>query len=121
MQIETLLNEERESAQSLMAETTSGGKASIALSKLINVPKKRSDIPAVKRVQAAPYEIRELENGTIEVEKDGSLISPAKTVLRELALANNLSLLNNNGNPFNTRQLGSMVINALLSKSTDSD
>ena len=50
---------------------------------------------------------------TIEVEQAGALVVPAKPVLRALAQRLNLSLLNANGNPYNTRQLGSQVITTI--------
>ena len=85
----------------------------IALSKLIKTSRDLSGIPAIKTVERAPYTIQELENGSIEVIKGGIAISPAKPVLRELASELNIGLLIGNGNPFNTRQLGSLIIKAL--------
>ena len=77
---------------------------------------KKQDIPAIKTVSVPPYEIRELENGAIEVEAEGVLCT-AKPVLRELAQKYNLSILNSNGNPYNTRQLGSLIIKVVNSGS----
>ena len=102
MQIETLLNETTENAIELMGKTNSNGKVSISLSKLLTTPKERSSIPIIKSASCEPYTIQEMENGTIEVEANGELISPAKPVLRELAAKFNISILNSNGNPFNT-------------------
>ncbi|ABI55860.1 hypothetical protein Mlg_0506 [Alkalilimnicola ehrlichii MLHE-1] len=59
------------------------------------------------------YTVRELENGSIEVEQAGALLVPAKPTLRGLARRLHLSLLNSNGNPLNTRQLGSQIIKSL--------
>lgn len=115
MQIETLLNEATEKAIELMGKPSSSGKVSISLSKLVSTPKERSDISVIKTAHSAPYTIKELENGTIEVERNGEVISPAKPVLRVIAAKSNISLLNSNGNPYNTRQLGSMLIKVISS------
>ena len=61
------------------------------------------------------YTIRELESGSIEVTRDGSEVRPAKPSLREIASELNLGLLNRNGNPLNTRQLGRLVIDRISS------
>ena len=77
--------------------------------------KSRSPVAAktVNEVAYQEYTIRELETGTIEIWRQGGSISPVKPVLRELALALNVGLLNNNGNPHNTRQLGTQVIKSI--------
>ncbi|MBL7005270.1 MAG: hypothetical protein ISR69_14725 [Gammaproteobacteria bacterium] len=113
MQIETLLNDTTENAQKLMSAINSSGKVSIALSKLTRKPKEHNDIAVIKTAISAPYTINELENGTIVVEADGEVINPSKPVLRDLAIKFNIGLLNSNGNPFNTRQLGSMLIKVI--------
>jgi len=113
MQIETLFNDTVEKAKELMSNTNSGGKVSISLSKLTGKPKVRSEIATIKSLSLPPYVVSELENGTIEVESNGEFITPAKPVLRELAKKHNIAILNNNGNPHNTRQLGSLLIKAL--------
>lgn len=116
MQIETLLNKPLDAAKALMGKTTSNGKVSISLSKLINTPKQRNDIPVVRTAESSPYKIQELENGTIEVYKDSALISPAKPILRELAARLDISIVNGNGNLHNTRQLGSLLIKVINSR-----
>lgn len=110
MQIETLLNETIESAKALMGKSSVNGKVSIALSKLIYLPKERADISTIKIANTGDYVLRELENGAIEATKNGEYISPAKPVLRELAKQLNVSIVNSNGNAYNTRQLGSLLI-----------
>ena len=59
------------------------------------------------------FTIRELESGSIEVERGGTLVSPSKPALREMALALNIGLLNAVGNPLTTRQLGSQIIRSV--------
>jgi len=70
----------------------------------------RLDNETVRVVQFAHYTIRELKSGTIEVECDGQQVTPVKPVLRKLASSLGVGLFNRNGNPLNTRQLGSLII-----------
>lgn len=115
MQIETLLNEEKGVAESLMRETSgTSGKFAISLSKLISIKKPNSNISVLKSIQISEYTIKELENGTIEVERDNQVLTPAKPILRELAKQLNISILNGAGNPMNTRQLGSLIIKTIV-------
>jgi len=41
------------------------------------------------------------------------LVTPVLLALKELAVRLNVPLLNSNGNPFNTRQLGSQIIKGI--------
>lgn len=116
MQIETLLNEPVAIANNLMSQENSSGKVTIALSKLLTPQKNQQEIPTLKTVSFPPYEIVELENGTIQVLRSGELIAPAKPILREVAEHFGINVLNANGNAHNTRQLGSLVIRAIQSK-----
>jgi hypothetical protein len=68
-----------------------------------------------QEAEFGPYTIRELESGSIEVRRDGNEVKPTKPALREIASKLKLELLNRNGNPLNTRQLGSLVINRIRS------
>lgn len=112
MQVEILLDATVADAIALM--TPEGeGKRVISLSRLGKKSKPRSEIKATNEVTYKSYTVRELESGSIEVEKEGVLVNPAKPTLRELALQLNVSLLNTNGNPLNTRQLGSQVIKSI--------
>lgn len=72
-----------------------------------------SDVEAVRSVSFQDCVVRELGTGSIEVLRGGISIIPVKPVLRELALALNVDLLNASGNSRNTRQLGSEVIKAI--------
>jgi len=51
-----------------------------------------------------------LPSKTIELTKDGIVISPVKPVLKTLAEKLNVSSLNSKGGDHNTRQLGQLVI-----------
>ena len=112
MQIETLLDVPLSEAIDLMA-TDSGGKRTIGLSKLTKKPKIKSVVKSIREVPYQDFVIREMENGSIEAERDGEMISPVKPLLRELAIALNIGILNSNGNPQNTRQLGSQIIKTI--------
>lgn len=113
MQVEILLDEPTEKAVTLMTAPNKQGKASISLSKLISTPKDLSKIPIIKSVHFEQYKIMELENGTIEVEKNGASASPVKPVLREIASELGVNIFNDNGNPYNTRQLGTILIKVI--------
>lgn len=116
MQIETLLDNPKEIAVKLFSSPNAYGKASIPLSKLIKKPQLRRDLAKVKSANFLTYKIDELENGSIVVTHNGENISPIKPALRELAKKINLSILNRNGNPYNTRQLGGALIKEINSK-----
>lgn len=112
MQIETLLNAPVAEALRLMSRDR-GGKHSLPLGRLVRKERSRSDLKTLREASFEDYTVRELENGSIEVERADMLVVPAKPALRELARRLKLSLLNDSGNPFNTRQLGSHVIKSL--------
>lgn len=112
MQIETLLDAPLMDALALMAPEKEGERT-LPLSRLVKKSKPRNQIKTTVEITYKEYTVRELESGTIEVEKGGDVINPAKPILRELAIQLNIPLLNSNGNPFNTRQLGSQVIKSI--------
>jgi hypothetical protein len=113
MQIETLLDVAVTDAVSLMTPSVDG-RRTLALSKLGKKSTMRASIKSKKEVIYQDVAIRELENGSIEVERDGELMLPAKPMLRDIAARLNISHLNSSGNPLNTRQLGSQIIGRLL-------
>lgn len=113
MQVETLLDTPVSEALPMLTRE-SGGKRMLALSRLTTreaVP--RSALKATIEVPHAGYLIRELENGTIEIERDGVVLVPVRPKLQELAMELNVPLVNGNGNAYNTRQLGSLVIKSV--------
>lgn len=63
--------------------------------------------------------VRQYENGTVIVETAGTREPMTKPMLREMAAELGVSLLNSNGNPRNTRQLGAEVIAALTAAKPD--
>ncbi len=89
------------------------GRCLLSLGRLNHKNRPRNEIKSVTQVSHLGYTVRELETGTIEVEKDGTAVAPAKPILRELAQALGIGILNGNGNLLTTRQLGSQVIKAV--------
>ncbi|WP_234192066.1 hypothetical protein [Pseudacidovorax sp. NFM-22] len=59
------------------------------------------------------FVIRRLPSGTIEVERDGVVIEPARPVLRQLASELGVSTVNGQGKDLNTRQLGAKILKAI--------
>ena len=111
-EIETLLDAPIAKAMELMGPEV-GGKRSIPLSKLVSKPSKLGAVKTVSEVCHDEYTIREMENGSIEVEMNGDPVEPVKPVLRELAAELNIGLLNGSGNPHNTRQLGALIMKSI--------
>lgn len=112
MQVEILLDAPVAGALALM--TPEGeGKRILSLSKLIKKTKPRIEIKTTSEVRFQDHVVRELESGTIEIEYNGVIVTPVLPALKELAHQLNIPLLNSNGNPFNTRQLGSQIIKSV--------
>lgn len=115
MELEILLDKPIEEAKLLMS-TKSDGKLFIAMSKIFKPASKvRSDseVVTVRSVTYKGYEIRELESGSIEVYEDGEKHSVVKPILNKLAGEFSLATVNSKGNPFNTRQLGTLLIRTI--------
>jgi len=112
MQIETVLDAPIAEALSMMS-AESNGKRTLYLGGIGKVPKPRGKLKEVRAVSFRNFVIRELETGTIEVERDGVSILPAKPALRDVALLLNISLVNPSGTPLTTRQLGTQIIKSV--------
>ena len=112
MQVETLLDTSTTEMIELLGNERNT-KRMLSLSKLSGRPKNTFEIKSVKEVTFQGYLIRELETGTIEIDLNGVQISPVRPELRNIAKILNVSLLNSNGNLFNTRQLGSLIIKTI--------
>jgi hypothetical protein len=112
MQIEVLLDAPIAEILPLLSEP-SAGKRTLALSKLVSkaIPVRESGV--ANEVIFEDYVVRELESGTIQLERGGAVVLPVKPALRELAVQLNLGLLNSRGNEFNTRQLGTQIIRSI--------
>ena len=115
MELEILLDKSIGEAKALMT-ATSNGKLSISMSKIYkpNIKVRNdSEIAVIKHAVYRNYEIRELESGTIEVYDNDERQSVVKPVLRDIAGEISVPVFNSNGNPFNTRQLGTLIIKIL--------
>lgn len=115
MELEILLDASVEEAKKLMINRNDG-KLSLSMSKIYKPNKKvreDSELLVVRRANYQNYVIHELESGTIEVYVDGVKQPVTKPELIKIASLLSISTLNNNGNPHNTRQLGSLIIKEL--------
>ena len=73
------------------------------------------DLNITSGITVGNRRVIQFENGTIEVEVDRKWAAVAKPILREICKELNISLLNTNNNPKNTRQLGAEIIAASAS------
>ena len=115
MELEILLDKPIEEARLMMSQR-SDGKLSIAMTKIYKPAQKvRSDSELVAVISATydKYEIRELESGSIEVYENEKKQMVVKPVLRKIAALISLPIVNSKGNPYNTRQLGTILIQTL--------
>lgn len=118
MELEILMDKTIEDAKSLMSERTDG-KLAIAMTKIYKPTKKvRNDDEVVVSKSAAyeEIEIRELENASIVVYESGIKQAVVKPVLRKIAGLVSVLTVNSKGNPYNTRQLGTLLIQTLNPK-----
>ncbi|MCK0505848.1 DUF6998 domain-containing protein [Aromatoleum anaerobium] len=113
MQIETLLDAPLRDAEQLMT-AEADGKRAIPIGRFIRKARPTHELKATAEVTYQDYTLRELESGSIEITREGELVTPALPMLKELAFKLNVPLVNSNGNVFNTRQLGSLIIKSIL-------
>jgi len=112
LEVETLLDASIEKAKELMSAERDG-RRDIPLSRFNKPAKPIRPFKTATEAVLDGFTIRELETGTITVERDGIDVSPVKPMLRELAQRLNVGLLNAQGNAFNTRQLGTQIIKSI--------
>lgn len=115
MQIDVLLDAPIDKVLPLLSQAPTG-KRTLALSRLVSKAAPVREARVATEVSFEGYIVRELESGTIELERDGVAVLPVKPALRELAVQLNLGLLNNRGNQFNTRQLGTQIIQSIRAR-----
>lgn len=118
-EIKVLLDAPIEEARKLMTPSSSATLV-ISLSKISGKPKVRGVVKSVISATFENYVVREMENGSIEVSKNGQDCDVAKPELRVIAQRLGMSIENSNGNAFNTRELGSSIIKRLLSVTANS-
>ena len=114
MQVDTLLDKSTEETKLLFSSNpTKDNKLNLSLGKLRDIVRPISEQSVLDQATHQGYTVQELESGSIQVLQNNKPILPAKPTLRSLSTALGLSLLNSNGNPMNTRQLGSLLIKQL--------
>ena len=59
------------------------------------------------------HTVRQLESGTIEILNGEEIITPVKPKLKEMAESLSIGILNSQDQPYNTRQLGKVIIDAV--------
>jgi hypothetical protein len=59
------------------------------------------------------YQVKQFENGTIQVERDGKILAPTKPYLREIAQRLGVDLSSESGIVKTTRQLGTNILKQL--------
>ena len=111
MQVELLLDQPVAEAKTRMSDV--GGRSILPLRRLIKKSVNANSARVVKEVAYGKYQLKEFETGSIEIYLDDVRLSPAQPVFRRLALELNVGLLNGNGNPMNTRQLGDQLIRSI--------
>jgi len=120
MQIEILSDDSLAEARKKFAHSADTKSLVIALSKLLSKTPPKHGLTAVSEELFEGVTIRELESGTIELLKDGTPISPVLPELRRMAEKLSVTIINDNGNPLNTRQLGSLIIKSLQAEKAES-
>ena len=70
-------------------------------------------MPGVASAELGVYTANARENGTILVFEVEEPVVPALPRLGKMAAELGVSVVNSNGNPYNTRQLGSLVVAAV--------
>lgn len=112
MQVETLYD-----ATIAAARVDMKGHDTKKLSLFVRAPAPAEGTPVVLAVAREAshdgFRILELENGSIQVWTYGRLVEPAKPALRKLAAALDINTKNTRGNEYNTRQLGSRVLDRI--------
>lgn len=113
MQIDILFDGTPVRAKEL-STLTGKGALNLSLSKIQPKPRPlRSTLSVVRAVERDGLCIQELESGTIQVMKGQKALAPVLPVLREVARDINVPTNNDNGNPYNTRQLGTLILDVL--------
>lgn len=102
----------------VLAETSKGA-LRVALAAGPRVPVRLDALRVTDRASFGPHELSRYENGTVVVRRDGQEVAPAKPVLREIAAAVGVDILNGAGGMKNTRTLGQHVIQAVNARSPE--
>jgi hypothetical protein len=112
MQVETLYDANVQTARALMSNRA-GAKLFLTMRPSEQTGKSGTSPREVRSASHDSFKVIEFENGSIQVWSMGEQIEPAKPALRKLAASLGVDTRNSRGNEFNTRQLGTQVLNRL--------
>lgn len=112
MQVETLYDAPIATARANMKERD-GKKLSLTVRAPAPVNGTPIALATAREASHNGFRIVELENGSIQVWTYGRFVEPAKPTLRELAADLEITTRNSRGNEYNTRQLGSRVLDRI--------
>ncbi|WNL48382.1 hypothetical protein RKE25_22885 (plasmid) [Dyella sp. BiH032] len=115
MQVEQVYDELSSVARTAMAGRE-GGKLMLTVRGLASPPGEAKPLAVAREAFHNGSKVVELENGTIQVWSSGQLVEPTKPALREMAKGLGITLTNGSGNEYNTRTLGSHVLDALYER-----
>jgi len=119
MQIEILFDDTIGEARKKFAKGGDEKTLNISLSKLLSKAAPKHCLKAVNVQLFEGVTVREIESGTIELFRDGNPVAPVLPELRRMAEKLSVSIINDNGNPLNTRQLGSLILKSLQADSAE--
>lgn len=111
MQVETVYDESIATACEAM--TGRGSKLSLLVHPSMPSDGAPVALAEVRHASHDAYRVVELENGSIQVWSYGLPVEPAKPALRKLAADLGITTKNPRGNEYNTRQLGSRVLDCI--------
>ncbi|MEQ1494231.1 MAG: hypothetical protein ABL912_00530 [Novosphingobium sp.] len=116
LSIESILDEPIDLAMPYLAKAGSDWRYAIGAKRREVQP--TNNLAVVASAQFEGLEIREFENGTILVFRDGAIAGPARPELRLIAIKIGVALDWETGTEKNTRQLGSDIIRRLQESSS---
>ncbi|WP_037388411.1 DUF6998 domain-containing protein [Sinorhizobium americanum] len=115
MAIEILLDRPASEARTVMREDRNGK----LIFPIYRSPAQADDAPiadllVTKKAHYKGHTIKQYENGTVHVVKDGEVQQPALPILRNFAAELQIDPLNSTGSPKNTRYLGDQIIRKII-------
>ncbi|PJR11544.1 DUF6998 domain-containing protein [Sinorhizobium meliloti] len=115
MAIEILLDRPASEARTVMREDKTGK----LIFPIYRSPTQADDVAiadllVTKQAHYKGHTLKQYENGTVHVVKDGAIQQPALPILREFAAELQIDPLNSTGSPKNTRYLGDQIIRKIL-------
>jgi hypothetical protein len=109
MQVEILVDAPIERAREMLRDRP-GGKLTMYVAASAPVDGPSTPISKVRSATFQGVTVVELESGTVQVWSFGKAVMPVRPALRGLAAQIGVSVTNSRGNQYNTRRLGSLVL-----------